>query len=158
VAKRRVFISYHHHGDQDAVDAFSRAYCDTYDVFTDRSLERAADSTDVDYLNQVCRDAIDGTSVTIVMLGLQSHLRKFIDWEIRYSLFREHGVMGIVRPGLSSFQVTLPARLADNVRTGYARWYEYPRDPESLRLMIENAYMANKALIDNSRPKMGRNL
>jgi len=29
--KRKVFVSYHHASDQPYYDAFSRAFCDTYD-------------------------------------------------------------------------------------------------------------------------------
>lgn len=56
MAKRRVFISYHHAGEQTVVDNFVREFSDGYEVFTDQSVERAADSTDVDYLARVCRE------------------------------------------------------------------------------------------------------
>lgn len=157
MAKRRVFISYHHKYEQQVVDDFVRTFSDYYEVFTDRSLERAANSEDVEYLNQVCRDAIDGTSVTIVMIGSQTGCRKFVDWEIRYSLHCKHGLLAISRPGLPSWQACLPERLKDNRRSGFAKWYEYPKSAGSLKNMIDEAYTADTWKIDNSRPKKSRN-
>lgn len=153
MAKRRVFISYHHGNEQSIVDRFAREFADLYDVFTDQSLERAANSTDVEYLNQVCREAIVGTSVTIVIVGTETGARKFVDWEIRYTLECRHGLMAILRPDLPEGSAWLPDRLLDNLATGYADYWRYPSSPTELSSMIEKAYIASSSLIDNSRPK-----
>ena len=157
MAKRRVFISYHHKGEQKAVDDFVEEFSEEYDVFTDESLDRAADSDDTDYLNQVCRDAIDGTSVTIVMMGKQTGCRKFVDWKIRHTLFREHGLVGISKRGLADSDACLPKRLEDNRKKGYAKWHQYPSSPGSLKSMIDEAYEADAKKIDNSREKAKKN-
>ncbi len=157
MAKRKVFISYHHKGEQKIVDNFIETFSDDYDVFIDESLDRAADSEDAEYLNQVCRDAIDGTSVTIVMMGKQTGRRKFVDWEIRHTLHREHGLVGISRPDLADSDACLPNRLSDNRKTGYAKWYMYPTSATSLKKIIDEAYEADAKKIDNSREKMKRN-
>jgi hypothetical protein len=44
--KHKIFVSYHHGGDQAYYDAFSKAFHDTYDVIFDNSLERKIDSDD----------------------------------------------------------------------------------------------------------------
>lgn len=157
MAKRKVFVSYHHAGEQTVVDDFIKEFSEDYEVFIDESLERAADSENVEYLNQVCRDAIDGTSVTIVMMGKQTGCRKFVDWEIRHTLYREHGLVGISRPELSDSDACLPKRLEDNRKTGYSKWYRYPTSAASLKAMIDEAYAASPTNIDNSREKMKRN-
>lgn len=159
MAKRKVFISYHHKGEQKVVDDFVEEFSEDYEVFTDKSLDRAADSDDTEYLNQVCRDAIDGTSVTIVMIGKQTGCRKFVDWEIKHTLLREHGLVGISRPNLDDTDACLPNRLKDNRKSGsvYAMWYKYPTSASSLKDMIEEAFAADKSKIDNSREKMSRN-
>lgn len=157
MAKRKVFVSYHHRGEQTVVESFIKQFSEEYDVFIDESLDRAADSEDSEYLNQVCRDAIDGTSVTIVMIGKQTGCRKFVDWEIRHTLFRDHGLVAISRPGLADSDACLSERLKDNRKTGYAKWYEYPSSASSLKTMIDEAYAADAAKIDNSREKMKRN-
>jgi hypothetical protein len=160
--KRRVFVSYHHGGDQYAVDALVRQFADGFDVFTDRSIERAANSDNVDYLARVCREAIDGTSVTIVLLGQQTGCRKFVDWEIRYTLDCQHGLLGILRPGVSLTAACVPARFADNSYSAkegqrYAAWHEYPSSPLELQRWIEDAVVESKWKINNSRPEMSRN-
>ncbi len=156
MAKRRVFISYHHKGEQKVVDGFIKEFSEDYDVFTDSSLSDAADSEDAEYLNQVCREAIKGTSITIAIIGQQTGCRKFVDWEIRYSLHLEHGLLGISRPNLEGEDACVPKRLLDNRKSGYAKWYRYPASAASLKAMIDESYNADPKTIDNSRPKMKR--
>ena len=157
--KRKVFISYHHKGEQTVVENFIARFSQHYDVFTDESLDRRADSKDTEYLDQVCHDAIDGTSVTIVMIGKQTGCRKFVDWEIRYTLYKEHGLVGISRPHLEDSDACLPKRLADNRKsgTGYAEWYAYPASASDLKRIIDEAYAADAAKINNRRDKMKQN-
>jgi hypothetical protein len=157
MAKRKVFISYHHKGEQSVVDSFVKTFSDGYEVFTDNSLERAAESDNVDYLNQVCRDAIDGTSVTIVLIGKQTGCRKFVDWEIRYTLHCEHGLVAISRPGLDGGDACVPDRLRDNLNSGYAKWYKYPTTAAELKVIIDEAFAADTRKISNSRLKISRN-
>ena len=159
MTKRKVFISYHHKGEQQVVDDFIEEFSEDYDVFIDKSLDRASDSEDTEYLNQVCRDAIDGTSVTIVMMGKQTGCRKFVDWEIRHTLYREHGLVGISRPALEDSQACLPKRLVGNLPlgSGYARWHRYPTSAAFLKGMIDKAYAADPKKIDNSREKTKKN-
>ena len=157
MAKRKVFISYHHANEQTVVDNFVNKYSDEYDVFTDSSIDRAADSDDTEYLARVCRESIEGTSVTIVMIGKKTGKRKFVDWEIRYTLEKEHGLVGISRPGLDSSDASVPARLTDNRNSGYAKWYTYPSTASGLKSMIDEAYDASVSKIDNSRPKKKQN-
>lgn len=151
--KHRVFVSYHHRGDQGSVDRFRREYSETAEVFTDSSITRAANSTDVNYLARVCREAITGTSVTIVLVGRQTGGRKFVDWEIMDTLEKGHGLLGILAPGVDSNYAWVPARLEDNINTGYAGYYRYPSSAADLRSMITAAYGASGRLIDNSRSK-----
>lgn len=159
MAKRRVFISYHHANEQSVVDEFSKKFSEDYEVFTDKSVDRAADSDDTDYLARVCREAIDGTSVTIVMIGRKTGLRKFVDWELHYTLDKKHGLVAISRPGLEDSAASLPDRLRDNLKsgTGYAKWYGYPSTASGLKQMIDEAYNADTSKINNSRPKRKRN-
>jgi len=156
MAKRKVFISFHHKGEQGVVEDFVEKFSEDYEVFTDSSLSDAADSEDTEYLNQVCREAIKGTSVTIVMIGKQTGCRKFVDWAIRYTLYLEHGLVGISRPDLEDGDACVPKRLSDNRTSGYAEWYKYPSTASSLKQMIDEAYNADTSKIDNSRPKMKR--
>ncbi len=157
MAKRRVFISYHHADEQKVVDAFSKTFSEDYEVFTDSSLDRASDSDNSEYLNKVCCDAIKGTSVTIVMIGKKTGCRKFVDWEIHYTLGCKHGLVGISRPALADSDASLPERLKDNMKSGYAKWYDCPSSAVVLKSIIDEAYAADAAKIDNRRLKMKRN-
>lgn len=159
MVKRKVFISYHHDGEQSVVDQFSKRFSGDYEVFTDNSIERAANSDDVDYLARVCREAIDGTSVTIVMIGTQTGCRKFVDWEIDYTLQCKHGLLAISRPGLQDADACLPDRLKDNLSkgSGYAIWYKYPATANELKAMIDEAWNADAKKIDNNRERKSRN-
>ena len=156
MAKRKVFISFHHKGEQKVVDDFIKKFSDDYEVFTDSSLSDAADSDNDEYLNEVCRKAISGTSVTIVMIGKQTGCRKFVDWELRYTLHLKHGLVGISRPQLADSDACLPKRLSDNRKSGYSKWYKYPSSASSLKRMIDEAYDADASKIDNTRDKMKR--
>ncbi|EMP5262739.1 TIR domain-containing protein, partial [Klebsiella variicola] len=49
IIKRKVFLSYHHDGDQYYYDEFSRKFHDEYEAVTDNSLDRRVDSDDIDY-------------------------------------------------------------------------------------------------------------
>lgn len=155
--KRRVFISYHHANEQTLVNDFRRVFADQYEVFTDSSLERAADSENIDYLTRICREGIKGTSVTIVLVGSKTGLRKFVDWEIDYTLDCQHGLLGIASPYVADSSLCPPERLSDNVRSGYAQYHRYPADASSLLRMIENAASASSSLIANTRPRRQRN-
>lgn len=157
MAKRKVFISYHHANEQKVVDEFIKTFSEDYEVFTDGSLEDASDSDDSEYLNQVCRESIDGTSVTIVMIGTQTGCRKFVDWEMRYTLYVKHGLVALSSPGLMDSAACLPERLKDNRKSGYAKWYTYPTTAASLKTIIEEAFNADPGKINNSREKMGKN-
>lgn len=129
--KRKVFVNYHHHGDQGYYDAFSKTFCDTHDVITDNSLERRIDSEDVNYVIRRIREGyVIGSSCTIVLVGKDTWGRKYVDWEIQATLEKEHGLIGVQLPtALITLQntVIVPARLDDNIQSGYALWLSWQR-------------------------------
>lgn len=124
--KRKIFMSYYHGGDQAYYDAFSKTFCDTYDVITDNSLERRIDSEDVNYVIRRIREAyIAGSSCTIVLVGKDTWGRKYVDWEIKATLEKEHGLIGVrlpTAPVTPQNKVTVPQRLYDNIQSGFVLW------------------------------------
>lgn len=122
--KRKVFISYHHGGDQAYYDEFSETFADTHDAIFDNSLERRIDSDNVDYVIQRILDKfITGTSCTIILCGGETPWRKYVDWEIKATLNKEHGLIGVILPTNSpdaSGNFTVPDRLHDNIQSGFA--------------------------------------
>src|SRR4051812_21993517 len=97
--KRKVFVSYYHGGDQAYYNAFSTAFCDGYDIISDNSLERRVDSEDINYVIRRIRESyITGSSCTIVLVGKDAWGRKYVDWEIKATLEKEHGLIGVRLP------------------------------------------------------------
>ena len=50
LTRRRIFVSYHHGGDREYYEAFSRLAADAYDAVEDNSVERLIDSDDAEYV------------------------------------------------------------------------------------------------------------
>jgi hypothetical protein len=163
-AKRRVFVSYHHHADRWFYSEFSRVFAGMYEAVRDNSVEREIDSNDAEYVMRKIREQyIAGTSCTIVLCGRETPWRKFVDWEIKATLDKEHGLVGVVLPtnaqnGLGAYVV--PDRLNDNIQTGYAIWLHWQAlvsNPATLQSYLESTARQSVRLIQNSRPLRYRN-
>jgi hypothetical protein len=160
--RRKIFVSYHHGGDQAYYDEFSRFFHDQYEAVRDNSLERIIDSGDTEYVMRKIREQyISGTSCTIILVGSHSHERKYLDWEIKATLDKNHGLLGIVLPNHIknlTGQIIVPARLHANINTGYAAWtYWEGLTAQSLTTLIDAATVKSKLLMDNSLPMKQRN-
>lgn len=161
--KPRVFVSYHHGGDQLYALRFERIFDNRYDIITDRSLDEELDSDDDDYIYQRIRDEfISGTSCTIVLCGLNTMNRKHVDWEIKATLDKKHALLGVLLPthlASPNGKFTVPDRLHDNIVSGYAHWTKWTEDPGTMFAAIEAARVkaSQTKFITNSRQMMGRN-
>ena len=159
----RVFVSYHHDNDQPFYDGFKQLFDDRYEVFTDTSLREEIESENTEYvLRRIREDYIKGSSVTVVLCGTATWRRKYVDWEIKATLDKEHALLGIQLPTLQpndSGKVTVPDRLAANIQSGYALWKGWPSSPDNLASWLETARgMANEtSRIINNQPMMQRN-
>lgn len=160
--KPRVFVSYHHAGDQYWYNRFSAIFSNTYDLITDRSLEEPFDSTNTNYLRQVIREKhISGTSATVVLCGVDSWKRKWIDWETQMTLNKEHGLLGIILPSQSANKSPIvPGRIYDNIQSKYAHWVHWTEDAIEFRLALEEARQRSfyTERINNTRIAMSKNL
>ncbi|MDR2332581.1 MAG: TIR domain-containing protein [Burkholderiaceae bacterium] len=163
--KHKIFVSYHHHGDQAYYDAFSKTFHDTYNVINDHSLERRIDSDDVDYvMRRIRENHITGTSCTIVLVGAESPKRKYIDWEISATLEKGHALIGVRLPTASltpdNQYVLVPGRLLDNINSGFASWLTWDQitaSPAQLGQYIAEAKNRSVSKIDNTRERRFRN-
>ena len=124
--KRSVFASYHHDGDQAYYDYFARVFADAYQIIRDNSLRKTILSDDADYImRRIREDYLTGTSCTIVLCGNTTPWRKFVDWEIKASLDKRHGLIGIGLPTNCGLLLnTLPSRNELAIRS----------DPTTLRV------------------------
>ena len=156
---RSIFVSYHHGGDRAYYDAFARLFADTYSVIQDNSVEREIDSDDSEYvIRRIREEFITGSSCTLVLCGIETPTRKFVDWEIKATLDKDHGLIAVQLPTNSQFIV--PQRLMDNVTSGYAVWTSWNKlqtNPTLLRTLIEQANGKSKELIRNQRELRTRN-
>jgi MTH538 TIR-like domain (DUF1863) len=160
--RRKIFVSYHHGGDQWYYNEFSRVFHDHWETLYDNSLERRIDSDDTRYVMQRIRDQYNsGTSCTIVLIGAQTHQRKYVDWEIKATLEKCHGLLGIVLPTHSRTlddKIIVPYRFCDNVNSGFSSFFHWEQlNEDLLRREVHNAAQKSATLIDNSRPMKSRN-
>lgn len=160
--RRKIFVSYHHGGDQAYYNEFSRFFHDQYEAVHDNSLERLIQSDDTEYvMRQIREQYITGTSCTIVLIGAQSYQRKYLDWEIKATLDKCHGLVGIVLPThvLNPLgQIIVPDRFLDNANTGYALWTHWNGlTVQGLTQLIDAVIAKPRFLIDNSRAMRQRN-
>lgn len=164
IPKRRLFVSYHHRHDRQFYDDFSRLFSATYDVIQDNSVDRTIDSNNTDYvIRNIRENYITGTSCTIVLCGKMTPWRKFVDWEIKATLDKGHGLIGInlpTNPLDFNNKYTVPDRLYDNISSGYALWMQWSElnsGPQFLIRKIEEANAKSTSLIDNSGALRRRN-
>lgn len=160
--KRKVFVSYHHDADQGYYDEFSKFFHDQYEVLHDNSLDRHVDSDDPEYvMRRIRENHIKGTSCTIVLCGLNTPMRKYVDWEIKATLDMEHGLVGVLLPTnpiSSNGGSSKPDRLQDNVDSGYAVWTNWNSlTVDEFAKAINTAIANPKHLIRNGRSMRTRN-
>ena len=162
--KPRVFVSYHHANDQWYYNRFSELFSNSYDILYDSSVNRKIDSDDVEYqIRRIREDYITGTSITIVLCGVETYKRKFVDWEICATLNKQHALLGInlpTNPANYNGKYVVPARLHENIQSGFAGWIQWDENPSYIATAIAGAREKAKttSLICNGNPTMERNL
>lgn len=158
--KRKVFVSYHHGGDQAYYDEFSRGFCDKLDIITDRSLDRARDSNDPAYIMRYIRENhLTGASTLIVLCGVDTPYRKFVDWEISAGLAQQMALLGVKLPDLQVIDngCSKSPRLQDNIDSQYAPWVWWNDFSGNPVQWIEEANARPKSRIVNNRQRRVRN-
>lgn len=156
----KVFISYHHENDQSKADHLKTTYGDN-NTLLDRSLsEEYENMTDNEILAAIRTEHLKDSTVTIVLIGSETSKRKWIDWEI-YSSLRPYGdrtrngLLGIYLPTAGE----TPARLQDNIDSGYAVTMEWKNISTELEKKIQEAFdnRSKEDLVDNTRARRQRN-
>jgi hypothetical protein len=133
------------------------------------------DSENSDYVIQRIRDKyIKGSSCTLVLCGNESSIRKYIDWEIKATLEKEHGLIGIALPTCRKAlngACIVPNRLYDNIISQFSTFIQWsclfpqlslglgikPSTASILKSYIDQAVLRQKTLIVNTREIMKRN-
>lgn len=156
--RRVVFIS-HSHLHESETKQFLKDFQGVFSprLIGARNQDDFIESADPDYVMRRIREKHIGVaSVTIVLIGSCTHSRRYVDWEIKASLQQgkdrlPNGLLAIQLPSCPN-GAFLPPRFAQNLRVndhhGYARYYQYPRNPAELRRWIEEAIQARRTIAD----------
>lgn len=143
---RRVFFSFHYQRDiwrVNQVRNLGEVVGTAAAGFQDASLWEEAKRKGDAAIQAMIDSALTGTSVTVVCIGAATAGRKFINYEIRQSLARGNGILGLCihhlkdRNGQTDYRGTVPALLTN----AGAPVYDY-RDHPSLSVWIEQAARA----------------
>jgi hypothetical protein len=168
--RHKVFISYYHKDDQYYRDSFETLFGH---LFADKSVKPGdIDSDDSDeYIKRLIQeDYIEDTSVLVVLVGPKTYCRKHVDWEISAALNKKvggySGILGLCLPTHPDYvkdkynASIVPPRLVDNLKSGYAKFYNWSEDENKIKKWVEEAFQAriDKAdKIDNSREQFKYN-
>lgn len=148
-AKHKVFISYHRGNDQCYKDRLLELNC-YYQIFIDGSVDTGDISDDLDdnAIREKIRDEyLRDSTVTIVLVGLETKKRKHIDWEIYSSMFdgsvnKKSGILVINLPSINCahyhanhegekerlYSGPVSSWVTLNNRSEYESWYPYMPD------------------------------
>lgn len=172
ITKRKTFVSFYHKDNQDYREKFENIFGD---LVVSKSIEDG--DIDSDTSDEYCKQLIQkeflaDTTVLVVLVGAKTKCRKHVDWEISGALNRKvgdshAGLLGIKLPdhpdygtGKHTYDL-LPARLSDNLKSGYAIIRDWTDDRVKMQSYIEEAFSNRKNKSDNrvnARIQMNTNL
>jgi len=162
--RHKVFISYYHKDDEYYRNRFEELFGH---LFINKSVEPGDIDTDVstEYIKRLIQqNYITDTSVLVVLVGAKTYCRKHVDWEISAALSKKvggySGLLGLCLPthpdyGKDRYNAdNVPPRLVDNLKSGYAKFYDWIEDGAKIKNLIGEAFnnrIEKAHLIDNSR-------
>jgi hypothetical protein len=111
--KHKVFLCYHHANDQDYKETLLRLN-ELHGLFIDASVDTGDidENLDDDVIRQKIRDDyLKDSTVTIVLVGIETKDRKHVDWEIYSSMFngkvnKQSGVLVVNLPSTGTTTYT----------------------------------------------------
>jgi hypothetical protein len=170
----KVFLSFHHNPIDEAYRReFEQLFSGQRQIFINKSIHDGdidSNLTDEGIARKIRTDYLSDSTVTIVLVGADTWSRKHVDWEI-YSSIREtnissrSGLLGILLPSYKYVEKnkynpkTIPKRLYENVKSGYADIHSYTKNASAISEWIEEAFQRkNGNNFDLSSPRMKQNL
>lgn len=170
IIRHKVFISYYHKEDRGYKKRFEELFDD---LFINKSVHPGdIDSDNGDeYIKQLIqKEYIDDASVLVVLVGPNTYGRKHVDWEISAALNKKvggySGLLGICLPTHPDYgrdkhnPDMVPPRLVDNIKFGYAKFYDWTTDRSKIKKWVEEAFqnrINESDKIDNSREQFRYN-
>ena len=132
MAKKRVFLSFKAEDKQQVQGLRLMAANDKFDIeFFDESVRTPIDSTNRDYIRRKIREKINRTSVTVCLIGPDTHKSVWVDWELEESFDKGNTVIAMALKGVD--RANLPASIKAHNLTFYG-W-----DSDNLANLIEAA-------------------
>lgn len=103
---RRIFISYEGSDRKKAKGFRLLRWNKNVDVeFQDRHLLDPVNSTNDQYIKRCINDQLNGTSVTVVLVGENTQNSDWVDYEIERSIDKGNGVVAVKLPGVDEDKV-----------------------------------------------------
>lgn len=171
-SRHKVFVSYHHANDQAYREAFEKLFVKTHEIMVSKSVQIGDIDPNLptETVRRKIRDEyLRDSTVTVVLIGSQTWQRKHVDWEIGSSIrdteySPRSGLIGIILPTYprndpSKYnRFTIPPRLNDNIKCGFAKIYNWSTDPMLVQQWIHEAFKRRNQIIpDNSFPNFSSN-
>lgn len=172
--QRKIFISYYRTDDQHYRERFGELFTDVYGITLFKSVQmRDFDNKkfSTERIRQYIRDEyLQDSTVTVVLVGVNTWQRKSVDWEISSSIRQTEyntrsGLLGILLPtysrplGKHYDPHTIPPRLSDNIACGFSKIYTWNEEPHTVQSWIHYAFKRRTEILpDNSRAPFHSNL
>lgn len=126
---KRVFISYAYEDIQQVRGLKLLLANPNYDLeFYDESLSVAVDSEDASYIKTVIGDKIRRSSVTLCLIGIETHKSKWVDWELKKSVEEGNRIIAMALKGIE--RAVLPVVIKEQKLTFH------PWNPAGLGALI----------------------
>ena len=99
--KRRVFFSFHYQNDIWRVNQVRNSWRYQHETkrvaegFFDGSIWERSQRTGPDSLKSLIRDGIKNTSVTCLLVGTETYLRRWVRYEIARSIIKSNGLLSV---------------------------------------------------------------
>ena len=164
--RHNVFVSYHDKNDRYYRDKFEVLFDETYDLLISKSVQDGdiPENESPENVQRIIRDDyLRDSTVTVVLIGTETWKRKHVDWEIASSIRKtkhssRSGLIGLLLPSRDDFKSkgftrnTIPPRLYDNQKCGYAKIYNWRTDPDFIHKIVHEAFLRRDEVLPvNSR-------
>ena len=185
--RHKVFVSFHHgeisnqYSGANYKNKFVRLFQDEENILISKAVEDGdIDPTNkTDTIRGIIRDKyLRDSTVTVVLIGPETWKRKHVDWEISSSIrdtqFNPRsGLLGLFLPNHPDYQrkflineycegefnpYTIPPRLYENWKCGYAKLYPWTENADLLQQWIHEAFLTKDMTYpDNKYPSFANN-
>src|SRR5260221_5063786 len=116
---KRVFMSFKAEDQQQVQGLRLMAANDRFDVdFFDESVRVPINSSNAEYVRRKIREKISRASVTICLIGTETHTSQWVEWELEESFDKGNAVIAMALKGVE--RAVLPAPINSRSLTFHA--------------------------------------